>query len=61
MLTWGSPESGSFTTSGPTLTLDDGFNEPRSYRYCASAGQLELLPLSTFTGTLRGSVVLAEP
>jgi hypothetical protein len=52
---------GSFTTSGQTLTLNDGLNEPQRYQYCSSAGQLTLLPLSTLMGTLEGSVVLAVP
>lgn len=50
---------GSFTTSGHTLTLNDGLNDSQSYEYCSSAGQLTLRPLSTLTGTLRGTLALA--
>lgn len=52
--------NGSFTTSGSILTLDDEVNVPTSYQYCASASELTLLPLPSFTGTLRGAVVLAS-
>jgi hypothetical protein len=52
--------NGSFTTSGRILTLDDGLNQPTDYQYCASEGQLTLRPLATLTGTLGGTIVLAE-
>jgi hypothetical protein len=55
------PAQGSFTTSGQTLTVNDGWSDPQRYQYCASDGQLELLPISTSNGVVRGSVVLAAP
>jgi hypothetical protein len=60
-LTFDPLPNGSFTTSGNVLTLSDEWNNRASYQYCASAGELELRPLETLTGTLRGSVVLAKP
>lgn len=53
-------ETGTFTTSGNIVTLDDEWNEPKSYQYCVSARQLTLLPVPSYGGTLRGTVVLAD-
>lgn len=54
-------ESGAFTTSGDVLTLDDPFNEPTRYQYCASAAQLALVPLPAPADTARGAVIFTKP
>ncbi len=54
-------QSGTFTTSGHTFTLNDGINAPTTYQYCSSGGQVELLPLAPATGNLRGKIRLGEP